>query len=214
MRRGRGLPGRAGRTIITVSGAPLDTVGTDGDYAYDPATTFIYGPKAGGAWPPGVKLQGSAGLPGAAGPAGAEALQAGVVSLPTPQNAVLRYPATGFIGPDHSLFILEAACHKRDIGGAKTNAFRKSVWWVQFYGELGAQVYNVSAVQISGGWTNSTAPLTAWGAGTTNLAVTAAAIANNQWYLVFALTGPTPAQAPSCSWAAKINPLGGLTAPV
>lgn len=50
------------------SGAPLDVVGNDGDYYLDddlPKT--LYGPKAAGAWPAGVSLQGEQGIAGPTG---------------------------------------------------------------------------------------------------------------------------------------------------
>ena len=43
-------------TIHTVAGAPSASLGSDGDYAYDPATFIFTGPKAAGAWPAGVTL--------------------------------------------------------------------------------------------------------------------------------------------------------------
>ncbi|RME68259.1 MAG: hypothetical protein D6782_01395, partial [Alphaproteobacteria bacterium] len=43
-------------TIRTVSGTPLPSIGTDGDYAIDPAAGLLYGPKAAGAWPAGVSI--------------------------------------------------------------------------------------------------------------------------------------------------------------
>lgn len=53
------------------SGAPLDTLGNDGDYYLDddlPKT--LYGPKAAGAWPSGVSLKGETGDTGATGATG------------------------------------------------------------------------------------------------------------------------------------------------
>lgn len=38
--------GAPGRTIISGSGAPADTVGVPGDFYYDTATTRFYGPKS------------------------------------------------------------------------------------------------------------------------------------------------------------------------
>ncbi|MGC4393790.1 hypothetical protein [Hydrogenophaga sp. T2] len=58
--------------VIAGAGAPGDSVGNDGDYYLDTAASLLYGPKAGGAWPPlGVSLTGPAGPPGPAGPSGA-----------------------------------------------------------------------------------------------------------------------------------------------
>lgn len=62
-----GATGANGKTVLTTSGAPSAGTGTDGDFAYDPTTMTMYGPKAAGAWPAGVILKGSAGTAGAAG---------------------------------------------------------------------------------------------------------------------------------------------------
>ena len=53
-----GPQGERGNAILTTSGPPLDSVGDDGDYAYDPSTATIYGPKQSGSWPmPGTELR-------------------------------------------------------------------------------------------------------------------------------------------------------------
>ena len=62
-----GSAGANGKSVLTTSGAPSAGTGTDGDFAYDPTTMTMYGPKAAGAWPAGVILKGSAGSAGAAG---------------------------------------------------------------------------------------------------------------------------------------------------
>lgn len=62
-----GAPGTNGATIIQTSGAPSAGVGNNNDLAFDPATSTIYGPKAGGAWPAGVVLKGAKGDTGATG---------------------------------------------------------------------------------------------------------------------------------------------------
>jgi len=58
-------------TIHTVAAAPTEALGNDGDYAIWPSTSapLLYGPKAAGAWPPGVPLKGGKGDTGAAGSA-------------------------------------------------------------------------------------------------------------------------------------------------
>lgn len=63
----QGTSGANGKTVLTTTGAPSASTGTDGDFAYDPAAMTMYGPKAAGAWPAGVILKGSAGTAGAAG---------------------------------------------------------------------------------------------------------------------------------------------------
>lgn len=54
--------GSAGNTILTTSGAPSSGSGSNGDYAYDPATYTMYGPKTAGSWPAGVVLKGADGV--------------------------------------------------------------------------------------------------------------------------------------------------------
>lgn len=51
-----GSNGTNGNTVLTTSGAPSNATGANGDFAYDPAATIMYGPKAGGVWPSGVSL--------------------------------------------------------------------------------------------------------------------------------------------------------------
>lgn len=59
-----GTAGTNGNTVLTVSGTPAAGVGVNGDYAYNPATWTIYGPKSGGAWPAGTVLKGTKGTDG------------------------------------------------------------------------------------------------------------------------------------------------------
>lgn len=59
-----GTNGTNGNTVLTVSGTPAAGTGVNGDYAYDPATFTIYGPKAAGAWPAGTVLKGTNGTAG------------------------------------------------------------------------------------------------------------------------------------------------------
>jgi hypothetical protein len=62
-----GAAGADGNTLLTTSGAPSSGTGANGDYAYDPATKTIYGPKAAGTWPAGVVLAGTNGTNGTNG---------------------------------------------------------------------------------------------------------------------------------------------------
>jgi len=45
-----------GATIRTVTSAPANSFGVNGDYAHNATTNILYGPKAGGVWPAGVDL--------------------------------------------------------------------------------------------------------------------------------------------------------------
>ncbi|NYJ07219.1 hypothetical protein [Petropleomorpha daqingensis] len=54
--------------MLNGSGAPANSVGHDGDFYIDTATTTLYGPKANGVWPtPGTSLVGPQGAAGSSG---------------------------------------------------------------------------------------------------------------------------------------------------
>jgi hypothetical protein len=68
----KGADGKDGNTVLYGAGNPT-AQGKDGDFYINTTTNFIFGPKAGGAWPAGVSLvgpQGPIGLTGAQGPKG------------------------------------------------------------------------------------------------------------------------------------------------
>ena len=65
------MQGIPGNTVLTTSGQPGNGVGVNGDFAYDPATTRMFGPKSGGVWTgPGTLLTGPTGAAGPTGPTG------------------------------------------------------------------------------------------------------------------------------------------------
>ena len=66
-----GTAGADGKTVLNGAVDPVPGVGTNGDFYFNTATSTIFGPKAGGAWPAGVLLKGAAGAAGAAGVDGA-----------------------------------------------------------------------------------------------------------------------------------------------
>jgi hypothetical protein len=66
-----GNTGAAGNTILSGSTDPTDSVGNNGDYYINTATSTLFGPKANGKWPPGVSLVGPAGPSGSPGAPGA-----------------------------------------------------------------------------------------------------------------------------------------------
>ena len=65
-----GLNGTNGKTILNGTGAPSATIGVDGDFYIDTASTTLYGPKTSGTWAAGVSLIGATGAAGVAGSAG------------------------------------------------------------------------------------------------------------------------------------------------
>lgn len=72
-----GNTGAAGNTILSGSVDPTDSVGNNGDFYINTATSTLFGPKANGTWPPGTSLVGPAGPsgnPGAPGTNGSAVL--------------------------------------------------------------------------------------------------------------------------------------------
>lgn len=69
----QGNPGADGNTILYGSSDPTAGLGVNGNFFINTATHFMFGPKAGGAWPAGTSLigptgpQGPAGAPGSGG---------------------------------------------------------------------------------------------------------------------------------------------------
>ena len=61
----QGAAGTDGRTILSGVVPPVPGLGADGDFYIDTAASMLYGPKAAGAWPAGVDLEGAPGAPGA-----------------------------------------------------------------------------------------------------------------------------------------------------
>ncbi len=62
-----GPVGATGAAVLNGTWAPTGGQGSNGDFFINTTTKFIYGPKAGGAWPTGVSLVGSTGATGTAG---------------------------------------------------------------------------------------------------------------------------------------------------
>jgi collagen type VII alpha len=81
-----GTTGTSGNTIVSGAVNPASTVGVNGDFYLNTATSTLFGPKAGGAWPAGVQL--------AAGGGGVEAptCNAGAIT-----NVVIISTATRWI---------------------------------------------------------------------------------------------------------------------
>lgn len=61
-----GVAGVAGSKILSGTGVPAASVGSNGDYYLDPTNYLFYGPKASGAWPVPINLKGPKGDPGTA----------------------------------------------------------------------------------------------------------------------------------------------------
>jgi hypothetical protein len=72
--------------VLNGATAPNNNQGVNGDFFINTATNTIYGPKANGAWPAGVSLQGPQGPTGVAGAVG-------------PQGPAGATGLTGAVGP-------------------------------------------------------------------------------------------------------------------
>ncbi len=96
----QGPPGADGKTILSGTGAPSNSVGANGDYFLDTTNSRLYGPKTSGAWGGYVSLIGPQGIQGIQGPQGDPATNL-VTSVFTRQGAVSGvdgdYPYNGRI---------------------------------------------------------------------------------------------------------------------
>ncbi|RZL29622.1 MAG: hypothetical protein EOP64_00020 [Sphingomonas sp.] len=100
-----GPAGMAGNTVLTVSMAPTPVLGQNGDYAYNPTTQTIYGPKQDGIWSSvGTVLKGSK---GDKGDDGGRTILNGVgapdFSVGSPNDFYLDTAATQIYGPKSSV---------------------------------------------------------------------------------------------------------------
>ncbi|MGY3130127.1 hypothetical protein ACVWZM_000809 [Bradyrhizobium sp. USDA 4501] len=66
----QGVQGIPGNTVLYGATDPTAGVGVDGNFYINTATHFMFGPKAGGAWPAGTSLVGPQGPQGIQGPVG------------------------------------------------------------------------------------------------------------------------------------------------
>jgi hypothetical protein len=82
----QGPAGTNGNAVLNGATAPNNNQGVNGDFFINTATNTIYGPKANGAWPAGVSLQGPQGPTGVAGAVG-------------PQGPAGATGLTGAVGP-------------------------------------------------------------------------------------------------------------------
>jgi hypothetical protein len=96
-----GSPGANGNTVLYGPTDPVE-VGKDGDFYINTTTDMIFGPKSGGAWPPGTSIigppgatgapgtPGAPGAPGAAGPQGPQGVP-GAQGVPGVDGNTLLY---------------------------------------------------------------------------------------------------------------------------
>jgi hypothetical protein len=82
----QGVPGTNGNTILYGTTNPVAGTGNNGDFYINTSTSFIYGPKAAGAWPAGTSLVGPQGAIGPQGPQGIPGLTTITVSDTPPPS--------------------------------------------------------------------------------------------------------------------------------
>lgn len=78
------------KTLLNGSGAPDNSIGSDGDYYIDNVTTILYGPKTAGAWGASISLVGPSGATGAPGPTGDTGLT-GATGAPGPTGSAAPF---------------------------------------------------------------------------------------------------------------------------
>jgi hypothetical protein len=87
-----GAPGLDGNTVLYGTSNPTAGQGVNGNFYINSSTNFIFGPKAGGAWPTGVSLvgpqgpQGPQGIPGAGSPSTVPPLMDGTATVGVSNN--------------------------------------------------------------------------------------------------------------------------------
>jgi hypothetical protein len=82
-----GPAGTDGQTVLNGTGAPDNSIGSNGDFYIDIAASVLYGPKVGGSWPAaGTGLTGPAGPQGPPGPAGSGGSLDSLIGSPCDQG--------------------------------------------------------------------------------------------------------------------------------
>ena len=79
----QGAPGADGNTVLYGAADPTAGQGVNGNFYINTTSHFLFGPKAGGAWPAGTSLVGPQGPQGPAGPSGGGGAASGVTFAPT-----------------------------------------------------------------------------------------------------------------------------------
>lgn len=100
----QGVQGIPGNTVLYGAGDPVAGTGIDGNFYINTSTHFMFGPKAGGAWPAGISLIGPQGIQGIQGPPGAG----------SPATAVPIIDGVGTVGVSTN-FAREDHVHPSDV---------------------------------------------------------------------------------------------------
>jgi len=105
----------AGKNILNGASNPTASIGVDGDFYIDTATTTIYGPRIAGNWPRGVPLRGPLGATGPQGATGATGPQG-------PQGATGAAGAQGPTGATGAGYIATSTTSLTVVTGSTTFA--------------------------------------------------------------------------------------------
>lgn len=97
---GRTLAQITGQRLVSGTGAPTNSIGSDGDFYLDTSSHQLFGPKANGAWPGGTSLIGPAGPAGPPGPQGPSGV--------TYTRTILVSPSAGASATDNGTKLLNA----------------------------------------------------------------------------------------------------------
>lgn len=108
-----GAAGTDGKTVLTTSGAPSNSVGVNGDFAYDPTAMIMYGPKTGGAWDAGTLLKGGTGEKGDRG---------------LPGNAVVYNAATTYAQNDQ-VYVGSDIYYSLQASNLNHDPASSPTWW-------------------------------------------------------------------------------------
>jgi hypothetical protein len=79
----QGVPGQDGNTVLYGAVTPTGAVGVDGNFYINTTTNYLFGPKAGGAWPTSTSMIGPQGPQGIQGEQGIQGVPGEVPEAPT-----------------------------------------------------------------------------------------------------------------------------------
>ncbi|WP_316842927.1 collagen-like protein [Pedobacter gandavensis] len=124
-----GAPGANGSKILSGTGVPAATLGIDGDYYLDIASSVFYGPKASSAWTTSINLKGEAGADGSNGSDGSSGTNGSTIlngttapglSLGNVGDFYINTATTEFYGPKTTSSWGSAISLKGSQGGSGT----------------------------------------------------------------------------------------------
>lgn len=132
-------------TFLSGVGAPSNALGIDGDFYYDTAAKFWYGPKANAAWPAGFSVigpegpegdQGPQGNVGPTGPMGSAGLFTGLRYYASPSSARTTASVADGVACAHPFWVGQTTTFER-IGAEVTTAVAASAVRLGVYADTG-----------------------------------------------------------------------------